>query len=333
MFICCVYNLKAQLLRGGDIEVIKNASGLNFDFTFNLYFDADTLLDLNHIIVSYGSAIDTVDLTIQSEPKPGIRKLVFEGSHTFPGIALYEVRLLDIFPIPELINLSSNPEIITYIDLAIMGGPLYGHNALPVFENDLSESSFDDGKWRFDTSASDFEGDSLFYYFIDYTSLNTSFFNPIYPDYVFPPASDSFDINSITGEIIWDRPETIGNYLIGMTVMEFSETGFFLSKQDRFWIIEVTEEDLLTSTDSNLSRAQSTITIFPNPSNHFIKVLCENCQDHSELVIYNTQGRIIYTNPDFFISEQINTTGIPPGIYWLELRTDKELQVQSFIVK
>ena len=115
---CYAFPIAAQTLRGGDIKVIKNSSGLNFDFAFNLYFEADADLELNQVVVSYSGVIDTIDLTLQTEPRQGIRKLVFESNHTFPGVpALYQIRLLDVFPLPELTNLDNNPQIITYVDL------------------------------------------------------------------------------------------------------------------------------------------------------------------------------------------------------------------------
>lgn len=73
------------------------------------------------------------------------------------------------------------------------------------------------------------------------------------------------------------------------------------------------------------------VIVFPNPSDGIFTVQFENWKDLKSIHLFDSQGRIIYTNETMAGLIQIN--GIPRGSYFLKVISDEKVAVKEILVQ
>ncbi len=71
------------------------------------------------------------------------------------------------------------------------------------------------------------------------------------------------------------------------------------------------------------------LTVFPNPADNELWI--NGITEKSELSIIDMQGRLILTQPTGSQTENIHISGLPAGIYTIQIRNPKETKSLYFV--
>lgn len=150
---------------------------------------------------------------------PGVKKNIYELSHTFPGPGNYQLVFLDQFRMFDVNNMTAGKSGTTmlYFDAIIPVEDTLSYcintSAKPLFEPFMWVKSGEE--FRMNLCHFDQEGDSLSFKLVTPKAKNG---NPV-PGYWRP---NDVSINAETGQFVWENP-LWGTYLFAYQVSEFRD--------------------------------------------------------------------------------------------------------------
>lgn len=107
--------------------------------------------------------------------------------------------------------------IAFYVETKLVISPAITNNSSP----NLLQPPIDNGAvgqiFLHNPNAFDPDGDSLSYELVNCKGLG----GQVIPTFSYPAANNSFTLDSITGDLIWDSPLTIGEYNVAMIIREW----------------------------------------------------------------------------------------------------------------
>lgn len=154
-------------------------------------------------------------------------------SYTFPGPGQYKIAMTDPNRIDGIINIAQSVNEAFYIEdtLFIRDPQFYAFNNSPVLLESPIVFTPRFAQFRYNPAAYDPDGDSLVFALVDpkQNQLNSvsGYRYPDHPAFGTPGFPNSFTIDSVTGDILWDVPTVLGIYNIAILVREFRD-GIFL---------------------------------------------------------------------------------------------------------
>lgn len=209
--------------RAGEITY-RNLGGTNYEVTIITYTKISAPADRPDIGIFWGDGdTDTIPRTY-SQPIPGtdIKRNEYKATHIYPGPADYIIYFKDENRNQGVINILGSVNVAFYVESLLTILPISLPNSSPI----LLKPPIDDGALNqifiHNPNAYDPDGDSLSY------ELTPCRMGPgqVIPTFLYPDpannfASNSFSINALTGDIIWDTPILIGEYNMAMIIREW----------------------------------------------------------------------------------------------------------------
>jgi len=141
----------------------------------------------------------------------------YKALHTFPGPGTYTIVVQDPNRNYGVLNIPNSVNVIFSIKTTISINPSIGSNSTPVLLNPPIDRAALGHIFIHNPAAYDPDGDSLSY---ELTTCTGEGGQPI-ADYVFPRASTSLFIDSISGDLTWDTPVDTGIYNIAIKIVEW----------------------------------------------------------------------------------------------------------------
>jgi gliding motility-associated-like protein len=164
-----------------------------------------------------------------------ISRNYYEGTHTYPGPSSYTVFFEDPNRNGGVINIPGSVNIPFYVQSQIIINPVLGYNNSPI----LFQPPIDNGAvnqiFIHNPNAYDPDGDSLSYELIKCKGLN----GLDIPGYFYPAASNSFTLNPVTGDLIWDSPTLVGEFNVAFLIKEW-RNGINIGYVERDMQIDIT---------------------------------------------------------------------------------------------
>ncbi len=101
-----------------------------------------------------------------------------------------------------------------------------------------------------------------------------------------------------------------------------------LKTDPRFWLLaDISESHFQKSPDS-------VFFISPNPSNDHVKVqITDSSLINYNMMLVGSNGKIIWQRKKSSPAEEFNVKGLPPGLYFVVLKTEKSVYQQKLIIK
>lgn len=203
--------------RAGEITY-RHISGLTYEFTILTYTFAPSPADRPELLIEWGDGSSDIIPRVERVDFPDdIRRNVYRGQHTYSGPNRYIISVEDPNRNYGVINIPNSVNVPLYIETELIINPFLGPNNSPV----LTIPPIDNGcvsiPYLHNPGAYDPDGDSLSYRLIDCKGaggLNI-------PGYTLPPASTSFALNPITGDLLWDAPTMQGEFNIAILIEEW----------------------------------------------------------------------------------------------------------------
>lgn len=222
LFIAAIFlqiHVFATHERAGEITY-RHIEGLTYEITITTYTYAPSPADRPELEIKWGDGTSSIiprdnyiDLT------PFIRRNIYIGSHTFSGPATYTISLEDPNRNYGIINIPNSVNIPFYIETQLVINPFLGNNNSVVLLNPPLDYGCVDRLYVHNPGAYDPDGDSLSYKLVQCKGAGGL---PI-PGFEFPQASNSFSIDPVTGDLVWDKPVLQGEYNVAFIIEEWRE--------------------------------------------------------------------------------------------------------------
>ncbi len=226
--------------RAGEIT-FKHISGYTYEFTITTYTYTLSHANRNELTFEWGDNTSSVAPMAEGYPiflANNYRHNVYIASHTFPGPGIYEILVQDPNRNLGVQNIPNSVNVVFSIKTTFLINSTIGDNSSPELLNPPKDRAALGHIFIHNPAAYDPDGDSLAYKLTICTGQNGK---PI-TDYSFPESSDTFYINEVTGDLIWDSPVDTGKYNVAMNIQEWRD-GIIIGNIVRDMQIEVFETD------------------------------------------------------------------------------------------
>jgi gliding motility-associated-like protein len=232
--------LSATHNRAGEITY-RHLSGYTYEITLITYTytpsAANESRDLLTMVWGDDSSSEIQRMDIDYLPDDYQRN-TYIGQHTFPGPGVYEMSMSDPNRNDGVLNIPGSVNVVFTVKTTLKIDPTLGFNNTPVMLNPPIDKAAKDILFIHNPSAFDADGDSLSFKMA--TCLGESGL-PI-QGYMLPPASNSIYVDAVTGDLVWDKPTTIGKYNVAIEIEEWRD-GIKIGSIIRDMQIEVQETD------------------------------------------------------------------------------------------
>jgi gliding motility-associated-like protein len=147
-----------------------------------------------------------------------IKLNIYRGQHTYQAPGFYTMALQDLNRNGGIKNIPNSINVPFFITTILNVNPALGANSSPVLLNPPVDNGCQGRKFIHNPGAFDPDGDSLGYSLIDCRGLNGIFITDTYNPAL---VQDPVTINASTGDLIWDAPQTQGQFNFAMLITEF----------------------------------------------------------------------------------------------------------------
>ena len=244
IFIICLFVNSITSLathnRAGEIT-FRHISGLTYEFTITTYTFTPSAANRSELTIEWGDNTSTVAPLADGYPiflPDDYRHNVYIASHTFPGPGIYEILVQDPNRNLGVQNIPNSVNVVFSIKTTILINTIVGDNSSPELLNPPKDRAALGHMFIHNPAAYDPDGDSLAYKLTVCTGQDG---NPI-EDYELPPRSDTFYVNAVTGDLIWNTPNDTGKYNVAMNIQEWRK-GIIIGNIVRDMQIEVFRTD------------------------------------------------------------------------------------------
>ncbi len=240
IFIICLFinNLTSLAThnRAGEIT-FRHISGLTYEFTITTYTYTPSAANRSELTIEWGDNSSSIAPMADGYPifLPGYyRHNVYKATHTFPGPGIYEVLVQDPNRNLGVQNIPNSVNVVFSIKTTILINNIVGDNSSPELLNPPKDRAALGHIFIHNPAAYDPDGDSLAYKLTVCTGQDGK---PI-EDYTLPPKSDTFYVDAVTGDLIWNTPVDTGKYNVAMNIQEW-RNGLIIGNIVRDMQIEV----------------------------------------------------------------------------------------------
>ena len=249
LFVIAIVEAWATHIRAGELTAVRiSQTSLRYRFTLVIYRDTESGVQVGdggilnfgqgRIIegkpfleaASVGGSFEETNLGNQTS------KVVIEWEHTFDGPGVYVVSYTEQNRNANIINLggASSENIPFHIETVIRIDPGLDVNGTPQLTIPPIDRACIGAKFFHNPGAYDPDGDSLAYKLVvplqdrgtevvPYLPLNDPSISAIREN---APGPAMFEIDSLTGNLVWDAPQFAGEYNIAFIVEEWRYSEF-----------------------------------------------------------------------------------------------------------
>lgn len=222
-----VFNGFATHERAGEI-VYTHIEGLTYEVTIITYSYAPSFADRCELTIKWGDGTESVlqrtnGPAISNCPHGGeivdidIKRNLYTGVHTYGGNGTFRLSVEDPNRNWGIVNIPYSVNVPFYIDTELIIQPLLGYNNSVQLLNPPLDYACIDRLFIHNPGAYDPDGDSISYRLTICKGANGQYI----PGYSYPEASNSFTIDEITGDLVWDEPVLQGEYNVAFVVEEW----------------------------------------------------------------------------------------------------------------
>lgn len=166
------------------------------------------------------------------------KRNVYVGTHTFPGPGIYEIVVEDPNRNLGVENIPNSVQVVFSISTTLQISAELGANSTPILTQPPVDKAAVGQVFIHNPGAFDPDGDSISYKLTTCRGENGA---PI-EGYTFPEASNSFSIDEVSGDLVWDAPVQVGIYNAAILIEEWRQ-GVKIGKIIRDMQIEVYDSD------------------------------------------------------------------------------------------
>lgn len=205
--------------RAGEITY-RQISALTYEFTITTFTYSLSLADRPRLEIAWGDNSTSIAERIEKVLLPNFYfRNTYRIQHTFPGPGVYRVVVQDPNRNLGIVNIPNSVNVVFSIQTLLTVNPAIGLNQTPILLNPPYDKAAKGRLFIHNPAAFDPDGDSLSY---KLTVCTREDGKPI-ENYTFPPATNVFYVDSITGDLVWDTPADTGAYNVAIEIQEWRD--------------------------------------------------------------------------------------------------------------
>ena len=203
--------------RAGEITY-KQISDLTFEVTVTTFTYTLSKADRPNLDIEWGdNSITNVARVSETFLPNDYKKNVYVSQHTYPGPGVYKIVVQDPNRNYGVENIPNSVNVVFSIYTILIVNNSIGRNSTPELLNPPYDKAALGNIFIHNPAAFDPDGDSLSY---KLTVCTREDGKPIL-NYVNPPHSNVFYVDSISGDLVWDAPTALGIYNVAMEIQEW----------------------------------------------------------------------------------------------------------------
>jgi gliding motility-associated-like protein len=224
--------------RAGEITYVQKGP-FTYEITLITYTYTKAPADRPQLDIYFGDGSYATVPRIQEVYLPDdYKRNKYVVTHTYPGAGTFTILMQDPNRNEGVLNIPNSVNILFAVKTVLQINPNLGANSTPIMLNPPIDKAAKGHIFIHNPNAYDPDGDSLSYKITVCLGDNG---DPI-ATYSYPEAKNYIKVDPITGDLIWDYPETLGIYNVAMEISEW-RNGIKIGKIIRDMQIEVVETD------------------------------------------------------------------------------------------
>jgi gliding motility-associated-like protein len=219
LLIGSVLQLHATHQRAAEITY-KWINGLTYQVTITMYTYTPSFADDSRFslpIIWGDNTNSDIPRIVFSNLPDNYTLNVYQMQHTFPAAGTYTVSVEDPNRNLGVVNIPNSVNVPIYVESQLIINPFLGNNNSVSLLNPPIDQGCVGSIFIHNPGAFDIDGDSLSFHLVKCRGLG----GLEIPGFTLPLASNSFIIDSITGDLVWDTPVLQGEYNIAFVVEEW----------------------------------------------------------------------------------------------------------------
>lgn len=219
VFTISILQVLATHQRAAEITYVWK-SGLTYEVTITMYTYTPSMADDSRFTLP----IFWGDNTGSNIPRIVFNALaddyslnIYQMDHTFPAAGSYTISVEDPNRNFGVVNIPNSVNVPMYVESKLVINPFLGNNNSVTLLNPPIDQGCVGSVFVHNSAAFDPDGDSLSFKLVNCKGLG----GLDIPGFSLPLASTGFEIDSVTGDLVWDAPVLQGEYNIAFIVEEW----------------------------------------------------------------------------------------------------------------
>ncbi len=200
----------------------RHVTELTYEFTITMYTRTSSLADDDRTVMPIYWGDNTADALsrIYFEPIPDVDDVtlnIYKGEHTFPGPSTYVISVEDPNRNFGVLNIPNSVNVPMFVETTLVINPFLGYNTSVELLNEPIDQGCVGKTYIHNPGAYDPDGDSLSYRLVVCKGAG----GYDIPGYTYPMATDYFNIDPVTGDLVWETPVLQGEYNVAFVIEEW----------------------------------------------------------------------------------------------------------------
>ncbi len=219
VLLCITVNVFATHNRAGEITY-RQIGDFTYEVTIVTYTKISSPADRPKLFLNWGdNTADSLDRVSETPVGNDTKRNLYVGTHTYPGADSYTMWFEDPNRNGGVLNIPNSINVPFYIQTTLVINPFLGFNSSPILLNPPIDDACVNKLFVHNPGAYDAEGDSISYKLVECRGEDG--LNVV--GYSYPDASTSFTLNALTGDLIWNAPQQIGEYNVAILIEEWRD--------------------------------------------------------------------------------------------------------------
>ncbi len=320
--------------RGIDITIVQDSTNsLKFFATVTITVKVLSISAQDSLVIKWGDGnADTIPLFDTLGVSTNETEFRYKGNHVYQNVppdSIVYVSVQDLNRIADLVNVSNSVNEPWYVETALNLKQLQytTGNSTARFLSNMVLNPIANQIFIFDLQPNDTDGDS---FYVELTTPLVSHYQTV-GIYTNPNeiggtvGSQIFSVNSSTGELIWDKPQTCATYVADFKISEY-RNGKFLSStlRDNNMIVQC------VGSSNDLGKFYTT-SISPNPTDGNFTITSSATIQQIEII--NLLGEKIYSLRCNTSTQTMHLSSLSKGVYFISIKTAVGLAMKKVVVE
>lgn len=219
LLVGAVHTAQATHNRAGEITY-RQIGSFTYEVTIVTYTKISSPADRPRLLLNWGdNSADSLDRVSETPVGNDTKVNRYVGTHTYPGADTYIMYFEDPNRNGGVVNIPNSINVPFYVQTTLVINPFTGFNSSPILLNPPIDDACVDKMFIHNPGAFDLDGDSLAYKLIECRGED----GLSIPGFTFPQANVSFSIDAFTGDMVWDSPQSLGEFNVAILIEEWRD--------------------------------------------------------------------------------------------------------------